>query len=307
MSSERRPDGAPPPSEATLLWVREAVGQGSIIVSVRLMSVHSTTLHAVDVMSATGVVHQLALRRFHRVDRLQTDPWYVPANEATVLGLLGSTVVPAPRLLAADTGPTMCDLPTLLTTRVPGTPPGATESPAYLTTLAEMLGVIHAVDLPVVRALPPYRPYYDPHLDGLRRPPAWSPNIRLWERVFTILGSGPPSASLGFIHRDYHPGQTLWQDDRLVGVVDWTTGCLGPRGIDLARMRLNLAGRYGAEVADRFLAAYRATGTPDAHHPYWDLLDAADGILDLPEPTTLATRLEYARFEEWVARTVAHL
>jgi aminoglycoside phosphotransferase (APT) family kinase protein len=307
MSSDLRPDGVPPPSEATLQWAREMVGPGSLLASVRLMSVHSTTLHAVDVMGATGLVHQLTLRRFHRTDRLRNDPWYLPSNEATVLGLLGSTHVPAPRLVAADTGPTMCDVPTLLTTRIPGIPPPVSKEPAVLTGLAETLAVIHSVDLPVVKALPPYRPYYDPHLDGHRRPPAWSRHSRLWERVFGVLASGPPVAPMGFIHRDYHPGQTLWDDDRLVGVVDWTTGCLGPRGIDLARMRLNLAGRYGAEVADQFLVHYRAAGGLDAHHPYWDLLDAADGILNLPEPTTLPTRMEYVRFEEWVERTVAYL
>ncbi|HZC26285.1 MAG TPA: aminoglycoside phosphotransferase family protein [Actinopolymorphaceae bacterium] len=307
MSSDQRQDGVPLPSEATLQWAREVVGAGSLVVSLRLMGVQSTTLHAVDVMGPTGLIHHLTLRRFHRADRLRSDPWYRPGNEATVLGLLGSTDVPAPRLLAADTGPTMCDVPTLLTTRLPGVPPQLSKDAAVLTGLAQTLAGIHAVDLPVVKALPPYRPYYDPHLDGHRRAPAWSPNARLWDRVFAILAKGPPGAPMGFIHRDYHPGQTLWDGDRLVGVVDWTTGCLGPRGIDLARMRLNLAGRYGAEVADQFLASYQAAGGLDGHHPYWDLLDAADGILDLPEPTTLATRLEYSRFEEWVERTVAYL
>jgi aminoglycoside phosphotransferase (APT) family kinase protein len=307
MIADQRQDGAAPPSEATLQWVREVVGPGSIVASVRLMSVDSTTLHALDVMGATGVMHHLTLRRFHRLDRLRTDPWYLPANEATVLGLLGSTHVPAPRLLAADTGPTMCDVPTLLTTRLPGVPPQTSKDPAVLTGLAEALTLIHRVDLPVVKALPPYRPYYDPQLDGHRRPPVWSRNSRLWDRVFGVLAVGPPSAALGFIHRDYHPGQTLWDGERLVGVVDWTTGCLGPRGIDLARMRLNLAGRYGAEVADQFLTSYHAAGGVDGHHPYWDLLDAADGILNLPEPTTLETRMKYARFEEWVERTVAYL
>jgi aminoglycoside phosphotransferase (APT) family kinase protein len=307
MSSGQQRNGSTRPSEETLQWVREVVGRGSIITSVRLMSVDSTVLHAIDVMGPTGVIHHLALRRFHREDRLRNDPWYVPANEATVLGLLGSTDVPAPRLLGADITPTMCDMPALLTTRIPGVPPRASDDPAVLAGLAETLTTIHHVDLPVVKALPPYRPYYDPQLDGARRPPAWSRKPMLWERVFSILAAGPPVATMGFIHRDYHPGQTLWQDGRLVGVVDWTTGCQGPRGIDLARMRLNLAGRYGADVADRFLSIYRAAGGLDGHHPYWDLLDAADGLLDQREPTTPERWAEYVRFEDWVERTVAFL
>ncbi|MFD2081170.1 Phosphotransferase enzyme family protein [Actinopolymorpha cephalotaxi] len=306
MSVDQRPDGVPPPSGATLRWVREVTGPGALVASVRLMGVDSTTLHAVDVLSATGVLHRLALRRFHRTDRLRTDPWYAPANEATVLGLLGSTDVPAPRLVAADTAPTMCDVPTLLTTRVPGSPPVHADR-TVLAQLAETLALVHAVDLPVVRALPPYRPYYDRHRDGHRRPPAWSAAPRLWNRVFDVVAAGPPPTAPGFIHRDYHPGQTLWDGDRLVGVVDWTTGCLGPRGIDLARMRLNLAGRYGGEVAEQFLALYRGVGVADAHHPYWDLLDACDGLLDAPEPSTPVSRAEWARFEDWLARTAAQL
>ncbi|NYH90711.1 phosphotransferase family protein [Actinopolymorpha rutila] len=306
MSVDQRPDGAPPPSGATLRWVREVTGPGGLVASVRLMGVDSTALHAVDVLSATGVLHRLTLRRFHRTDRLRTDPWYAPTNEATVLGLLGSTDVPAPRLVAADTTPTMCDVPTLLTTRVPGSPPARADR-TVLAQLAETLALIHAVDLPVVRALPPYRPYYDRQRDGDRRPPAWSAAPRLWSRVFDVVAAGPPPATLGFIHRDYHPGQTLWDGDRLVGVVDWTTGCLGPRGIDLARMRLNLAGRYGGEAAEQFLALYRGMGVADAHHPYWDLLDTCDGLLDAPEPSSPVARAEWTRFEDWLARTVAQL
>lgn len=309
-SSQLRPrttETVPAPSEATLQWTREAVGAGSVIVSLRLMSVYSTVLHAVDVQDAQGVTHRLSLRRFHHAERLRTDPWYLPSNEATVLGLLGSTDVPAPRLVAADTGPTMCDMPTLLTTRLPGSPPTAPDSPACLQAFANLLTRIHQVELPVVKALPPYRPYYDPSLDGQRQPPAWSRMPGLWRRVFEILAAGPPQAGMGFIHRDFHPGQTLWNEDWLVGVVDWTTGCLGPRGIDLARMRLNLAGRYGADAADHFLSLYRQAGPADSYHPYWDLLDAADGLIEVAEPTTMRAFQDFARFEDWVARVAAQL
>jgi aminoglycoside phosphotransferase (APT) family kinase protein len=296
------------PTEATLQWVREAVGAGSVIAGLRPMGVASTAMHAIDVVGPTGVLHKLTLRRYHNTERLRTDPWYLPANEATVLGLLGSTEVPAPRLIAADTKATMCDLPTLLTTRVPGKPPlNSGADPHFLRKLAEALVGIHEVDLPVVRALPPYRPYYDPQLDGYRHPPRWSRQPALWQRVFQILRAGPPSAPLGFIHRDYHPGQTLWNEDWLVGIVDWTTGCLGPRGIDLARMRLNLAGRYGVDTSDHFLGLYREVGGIDAYHPYWDLLDAADALVDWPEPTTMGKFSEYARFEQWVARSTSKL
>lgn len=297
------------PSEATLRWAADAIGVGSLVSAVRFMGVSSTTLHALDVLGPTGLTHQLALRRFHRTQRLESDPWYVPGTEAVVLNLLGATPVPAPRLIAADTAPTVCDLPTLATTLVPGQPPAhLRDLERLLTGLASTLVLIHGVASPTVQELPLYRPYYDRTLDGDRRPPVWTTQPKLWERVFEIIENVPaPRTSTGFIHRDYHPGQTLWADDRLVGVVDWTTGCRGPHGIDLARVRLNLAGRYGVDVATRFLLIHRELSGYDLYHPYWDLLDATDVILHLPAPNSTDESFEFARFEDWVAQSLAAL
>lgn len=296
------------PTEATLRWAADAIGVGSLVSGVRLMGVSSTTLHAIEVVGPTGLTHQLALRRFHRTQRLETDPWYVPGNEAAVLNLLGLSGVPAPRLIAADTAPVVCDLPTLATTLVPGQPPThLRDLERLLLGLASTLVQIHAVTGPAVQELPFYRPYFDRTLDGERRPPAWSTQQKMWERAFEIAESPAPRTTMGFIHRDYHPGQTLWADDRLVGVVDWTTGCQGPHGIDLARVRLNLAGRYGVDVAQRFRTLHREIAGYDIYHPHWDLLDAADVIVHLPAPTSTDETFEYNRFEDWVAQAVAAL
>jgi aminoglycoside phosphotransferase (APT) family kinase protein len=54
------------------------------------------------------------------------------------------------------------------------------------------------------------------------------------------------------IHRDYHQANVLFEDGRLIGVVDWTAACTGPVGIDLAQMRMNLAWEFDVELADAF-------------------------------------------------------
>jgi Phosphotransferase enzyme family len=41
-------------------------------------------------------------------------------------------------------------------------------------------------------------------------------------------------ASAGFVHRDYHPAQMLFEGSRVTGICDWLTACRGPHGIDLA-------------------------------------------------------------------------
>lgn len=293
---------SPHPPERVLGWVRDVVG--GRITSIRSMGVGATTLHAVD--AGADPVRRLVVRRFHDLERLRTDPWYVPANEAAVLELLDDTEVPAPRLLAADPYGRICDVPALLTTRMPGrTTARPWDMTAYLSAMATALARVHEV--PVEAELPAFAPYYEPMLHGARRPPSWSASPELWQRVFDAVSSPAPQTPSGFIHRDFHPGQVVWSGVRLTGIVDWMTGCHGPYGIDLARMRLNLALDYGVDLAERFEIAYRQVTGRDARHPHWDLLDAADAILDMPPPQTQEMADGYTRFEHWVALATAEL
>jgi len=116
-----------------------------------------------------------------------------------------------------------------------------------------------------------------------RRPPRWSSHHELREHVFEILESPAPSISTGFVHRDYQPAQMLFEGSRVTGICDWLTACRGPHGIDLARRRLNLAEGWGVKMAEEFRTSYRALVGEERVDPYWDLLDAADVLLDLPD------------------------
>lgn len=302
------PGGPASLPDGVLDWVRRSVGSHTRLSGVRLLGVSSTVLHCVDVTCGEGSVRRLLVRRFHDSGRLASDRWYLPANEARVLGLLERSGVPAPRLLAADTEGTVCDVPTLLITRLPGSPPcpGPGDLEVFLHELAGALVAIHAVDPGPDSDLPAYAPYYAPGAEGERRPPAWSERPRLWERIFELLADAPPSAPIGFIHRDYHHHQTLWSEGRLTGVVDWTTGCVGPRGIDLSRMQLNLVQDYGVGAARRFLAVHERLSGESVRHPYWDLLDAADALPDMAPPDREAAR-RYRRFEDWAALALGDL
>jgi aminoglycoside phosphotransferase (APT) family kinase protein len=85
---------------------------------------------------------------------------------------------------------------------------------------------------------------------------------------------GPePEEQPGFLHRDYHPGNLLWDRGELVGIVDWPSSCCGPRGLDVAHTRGNLALVDGADAADAFLKAYVDLVPAYDHHPWWDVAD----------------------------------
>jgi len=283
-------------------WVESAVGPGAHVLSIDPVPPSSTEQHVV-VLGTSGGSVRVATRRYHDSERLSTDFAYDPSNEAAALALLASTDVPAPRLLAADLDGTVCGSPLLLESWVGGLPAWRPDHmEAYLRAGAEVLVRIHAVALPEPSPVMAYRPYQD-HVGGAL--PNGAANRALWERVLEAIARPAPLAPSTFIHRDYHPGNTLW-DGASVSVVDWSTAAVGPAGIDLARMRQNLAGWHGSATADRFAELYVAAGgDPRSRDPYWDLLDAAELVEEAD--FTAPGDDELDRFEDYVEGVLAEV
>jgi aminoglycoside phosphotransferase (APT) family kinase protein len=284
-----------------LVWVEAAVGSGARVLTIDPLPPSSTEQHVVVLGAPSGSV-RVVTRRYHDRDRLAADFAYDPSNEAAALALLAPTDVPAPRLLAADLGGVVSGAPLLLESWVGGDPAWQpADLDAYLSAAAAVLVGIHAVPLSEPSPVRTYRPYRD---QGHEARPA-ATRSAVWDRVLEAIARPAPAGAVGFIHRDYHPGNALW-DGATVNVVDWSTAASGPRGIDLARMRQNLAGWHGRETADRFVERYVAAGgDPDARHPYWDLLDAAD-LLD-EEDLAAPGGGELERFEDYVQGVLAEL
>jgi len=291
------------PPAAALRWAAAAVGAGSRVVRVRLLASSWLANHAVDVADAAGGMHRLVLRRWARPGWEVDDPTLTAAREAAVLELLAATPVPAPRLVAADPDGAACDVPALLLTRLPGRPPDVVADPRRLVDgLAATLPAIHAAGAGVgTAALPAYQRFYDPKA---LVPPAWSGRQGLWARAIEVADGPPPPGEPCLIHRDYHPGNTLWSRGRLVGVVDWNFASWGSPSFDLGHMRVNLATDLGPEWADEFLAAHRAL-TGFEHHPWWDVAAVID--LDLIPAPSPPPAPELDRMEAFVAAALDRL
>ncbi|HEY8019179.1 MAG TPA: aminoglycoside phosphotransferase family protein [Actinomycetota bacterium] len=290
-----------------LRWVERSTGPSARVVAVDELPPSSTEKHRIELDDGGESTRVLVLRRYHDTERLATDFAYVPANEAEALRILGPTDVPAPSLIAVDLAPEICDVPAILETWVPGrssfVPFGGVDLERFVRRPAAVLVEIHAVR--GGESLPACRRYAE---DGAPAIPPWSPRPRTWERVLSIVLAEPPSDRPRFIHRDFHGGNVLWADAEVSGVVDWATACIGPAGIDLARMRLNLASDIGAEAADAFRRAYVEAGGDDgARHPYWDLVDVCDRLTDLSAPADAGEVAAWARFESWAASVAAEL
>ena len=183
-----------------------------------------------------------------------------------MLELLEPTPVPSPGLVAVDGDGSRSGVPTMLMTWVAG----RTEMPdRWVEKMAANLDDIHAVDPgPITWE---YERYND---DSDLFVPSWAGDPAIWTDAFAAAAAPLPETTAGLIHRDYHGGNLLWRDGRLVAVLDWLSGCVGPLAIDLAHLRTNLAMDHGIDAADAVLEAY--PHTEQVWHPVWDVVDAVD-------------------------------
>ena len=255
------------PGRATLRWVEGCFGEGAEVRMVRPLpggSAHAN--HALLVETRSGSAHRLVLRRWTQGPFPPADR--SPEREIAALALLSGSSLPTPTLVAADPAGAYCDAPALLITRLVGHPPRPSpdDLPEYLIQLAAALLSVHG--LAGASTMPPYVPYN--RLDQCAVP-RHARRPALWERAFEIASGAPPESPSRFIHRDYHPDNTLWSYGRLTGIVDWSDASYGPPGVDIAHMRLNLALRYGPTAAERFTAAFDQVSGGYPHDPYWDL------------------------------------
>lgn len=241
--------------------------------------------HARTVLVSDGD-RQLVLRRFPPGDD-------AVSRELAVLPRLDPLGPIAPRLVAHGETPAG---PLIVTTALPGGPPAPELDPIVLAEqMGPALAEIHRLD---PSGLP----------DEDRAPTSDAGE----------LAAAAQSAWQGadmtrvLTHGDFWSGNTVWQGDRLAGIVDWSGAMSAPRGVDVAWCRQDLVLLGSVAAAERFTSVYEeAAGLrlPDVRA--WDLVAAAradpyvetwapnyEGI-GRPDVTSVVIR---QRFDAWVRR-----
>jgi aminoglycoside phosphotransferase (APT) family kinase protein len=250
--------GSVPPQ--VLSWVERETGS-RVLGQRALRGGTSAAMHRLTLEGRDAVV----VRRFV-LDWIAEEPW-APMNEATVLGLLATAPVPAPHLVAVDLDGAITGVPAVVMSALRGDvvwdPP---DLHPWLSALVELLTAIHAV--PVADSMRRWAPYPP---EGA--PPAWTRHQWAWEQAVAAYEGEQPASDRVFLHRDFHPGNVLWEANRITGVVDWVSSCAGPPEEDVAHCRVNLARHHGQETADRFLDLWQRASGRTAYSPYWDLVD----------------------------------
>lgn len=138
--------------------------------------------------------------------------------------------------------------------------------------------------------------HFAPYAQERDDPPRWARWPAVWERAVEIAHAPPSDLEARFIHRDCHPGNVLWRQGQVTGLVDWQAACIGPASADVAHCRANLF-RYGLDIADRFSAAWeRLTG--DRYNPWAEIATIVgflDGLRDEPGADCFVSEQALAR------------
>ncbi|MFD3589558.1 phosphotransferase family protein [Streptomyces sp. NPDC058683] len=248
-------------------------------------------MRRLTISTRDGGTRDLVLRTF-------VDPFFeehaedLLNREAGVLSLLAGTGVPTPGPVAVDPAAAHCEYPSLLMTHLQGRTVLDDEGlEARVPLLARQLVAIHALQ-------PAERPReYEAWTTADAVVPPDGADAVAWAAATGVIRKPPPPYEGRFLHRDFHPGNVLFEvpppgpaGPRITGVVDWVQTSWGPADLDVAHCSTNLALLHGPAWGMRFAEAYEKAGgvlaAAAGERLYWRLLDA----------------LAFAAGAQWVAR-----
>ncbi|KIF04794.1 aminoglycoside phosphotransferase [Streptomyces sp. RSD-27] len=297
---------------ATRAWVEGALPDGERIEGAApLQGGWTSRMRRLELAGGAAGPRSLVLRSFVR-------PFYrrhaegLLTREAAVLRLLAGTDVPAASLVAVDPAAEHCDHPSLLMSLLPGAVRVDEEEQGRRAELmARQLLAVHRLSVSAADRPRAYQAWTSAERVA---PPERTGRPELWRRAADAIRREPPQHRACFLHRDFHPGNVLFEGAggtlRVSGVVDWVETSWGPADLDVAHCSTSLALLHGIPAglgfADRYTAAGGTLAEDPADHLYWRLLDAlafapdaekvavpwrALGRADLT-PRVLADRLE---------------
>ncbi|MFD4231608.1 phosphotransferase family protein [Streptomyces sp. NPDC058545] len=260
----------------TLAWVSRHLEVGERIV--RTQPLHggiTAEMRRLTIGTRGGGTRDLVLRTF--VDVEHAEDWL--NREAGALTLLPGTGVPAPGLVAVDPTAAHCEYPSLLMTHLAGRTVLDDEGlETRFPLLARQLVAIHALR-PAERS----REYVALTTADTVVTPQGA-DAAAWAAAIDVIRKPAPPYEGRFLHRDFHPGNVLFDvppsrpaGARITGVVDWAATSWGPADLDVAHCSTNLALLHGPAWGLRFAEAYEEAGgvlaTAASERLYWRVRD----------------------------------
>ncbi len=218
------------------------------------------TMDVLQVTDRSGAAFKAILRR--RGEWSRDENIEASRLELDVLRMLRHNDIPVPEPLWLDESGIFSE-PATLISFIEGQPLMAPGDPVdYTTQLALMLARIHDVTPPsaIRRELRDYNVRESAALTS-PEPPEYVAGHhlgpKLWDAMRSLLQDSKLEEGV-FLHGDYWPGNTLWQDHKLIAVVDFEEIGIGDPGLDVATAVVNYRFEPWREAAENFLTVYRA-------------------------------------------------
>jgi aminoglycoside phosphotransferase (APT) family kinase protein len=253
-----------------------------------------------------------------RVYRGWDDAAATAKREYAALAAVSHVVALAPTPLLMDPDGDLIGEALIVMTFLPGAPlPPLAPDDAWAEQLADALIAVHAT--PIERLSADF-PRAGSAAERLARNVERGAGERdpLWHTVVAALrpvAADVTANAATLIHSDFWFGNTLWQDGRLTGIVDWDGARIDDPALDVAIARNDLALLSGADLADVFLARYERARGRLRDLAFWDALSClapirflphwVEGYSELGLDLPLATAR--ARLESWIASALRRL
>jgi aminoglycoside phosphotransferase (APT) family kinase protein len=236
----------------------------------------SARVTAIELQRADGQTQKLIVRQHGAAD-LARNP-QVATDEFRLLRIAHEAGVPAPAPYYVDESGEFFETPVVVLEYIEGeTVFALTDAPDLLPRFARHLAAIHRIDCAAhdISFLPDHTAHWG-SIIGNR--PARLDDSLSEGRIRDALEAAWPWAQRNasvLLHGDYWPGNILWREGRLVGIVDWEDAAIGDPLADIATSRLDLLWAFGADAMERFTREYAAVAPIDfTHLACWDLCAA---------------------------------
>jgi aminoglycoside phosphotransferase (APT) family kinase protein len=236
----------------------------------------SATTTALEVSQSNGENKKLLVRQHGERDLKNN--YNIARDEFNLLKTLHEMGLPVQEPYFLDTSKKIFSQPYIVIEYVDGkTDFKPKELATYLSKLALNLAKIHKVDISKhdVSFLSKQEDNFSKIID---KTPAKLDKSLSEEKIRDVLKSVWPLNQKNekvLLHGDFWPGNTLWQDGRLVAIIDWEDAALGDPLSDLANCRLEILWGFGMTAMEDFTKYYRSKNKVDfTNLPYWDLCAA---------------------------------
>ena len=258
------------------LLARRVYPGGKLLRAWKLQGGVSAQITALEIARPDGVVKKVVVRRHGPAD-LRVNP-NIAEDEFALLQIVRAAGLPAPAPYYLDKSGELLGAPCLVVEYIDGktefAPPDLSGA---LAQMAEQLSNIHNVTPARVDLLflPRQRDIY---ANKLGHRPANLDESLSEGRIRDVLESVWPFPTANpdtLLHGDYWPGNILWKNGLLVGIIDWEDARVGDPLEDLANSRLEILWAFGLEAMQSFTNLYVTLTHIDlANLPYWDLCAA---------------------------------